>query len=358
MTWIDQPRAVRPGEALDETALADYLARHLPQATGPLRIAQFPGGYSNLTYLLQLGESELVLRRPPFGANVRSAHDMGREYRILSRLHAVYPRVPRALHYCADDSVIGAPFYVMERVTGVILRAQMPAAMVPPPPLMGRIADAFVDNFVALHAVDAAAAGLGDLGRPDGYVRRQVEGWTGRYLKARTDTLPAVERAAQWLNDNVRGESAESLIHNDYKYDNLVLDSADWSTIRAVLDWEMCTLGDPLMDLGSTLAYWVQADDPPALLQLQLSPTTLPGNPTRAELVQRYAARSGRDVDNIVFYYVYGLFKLAVILQQIYRRWKLGHTQDPRFAGLIHGVEACGLMAERAVGFGRISDLG
>ena len=355
--WVDQPKAVREGEALDVERLQAYLNEHLPEADGMLAVEQFPSGFSNLTYLIRLGPRELVLRRPPFGTNVKSAHDMGREYTILVHLSPVYPKAPRPLVYCDDASVLGAPFYVMERVEGVILRPRMPEGMIPPPALMARIAESFIDTFAELHAVDYEAAGLDELGRPDGYVQRQIEGWTKRYRRAHTDDVPEIERMAAWLAEHQPPESGASLIHNDYKYDNLVLDPADWARVIAVLDWEMTTLGDPLMDLGSSLGYWTDPDDPPPLQQLQLSPTTLPGNPTRADLVERYTQASGRDVGDVVFYYVYGLFKLAVIVQQIYYRYKHGHTQDPRFARLIDAVRGCGYAAMQAIAKGRIDRL-
>jgi aminoglycoside phosphotransferase (APT) family kinase protein len=347
--WQDRPAAVRPGEELDSEQLEAYLKANIPGLSGELVVEQFPRGFSNLTYLLRLGERELVLRRPPFGARIKSAHDMGREFAVLSGLVGVYPKVPRPLIHCADDSVIGAPFYVMTRLEGIVLRPQMPAGMIPPAPLMAAIAESFTHNLVALHAVDYAAAGLGDLGHPEGYVGRQIEGWSGRYLNARTDDVPEMERTAAWLADNMPPESGAALIHNDYKYDNIVLAPADWSEIVGVLDWEMATVGDPLMDLGTSLGYWLEAGDPPEILALQFSPTSSPGNPTRAELVDMYARKSGRDVPNVVFYYVYGLFKLAVIVQQIYYRYKRGYTQDPRFAKLIQAVRACGRMAVQAI---------
>jgi aminoglycoside phosphotransferase (APT) family kinase protein len=221
--------------------------------------------------------------------------------------------------------------------------------MIPEPTLMGNIASAVIDNLADLHALDYESAGLGEFGKPEGYVERQISGWSRRYLRSKTDDIAGMEKTAVWLSDNLPPESGATLIHNDYKYDNLVLDSADWSRIIGVLDWEMATIGDPLMDLGTSLGYWVQPDDPPAMLALQFSPTTLPGNPTRDQLIERYARRSGRDVSNLTFYYVYGLFKLAVIVQQIYYRYKLGHTQDPRFANLIDAVRACAAMAVRSI---------
>jgi aminoglycoside phosphotransferase (APT) family kinase protein len=352
--WRDQPVAVRVGEELDEESLRDYLVQHFPDLSGSLTVRQFPSGFSNLTYLIRFGEREMVLRRPPFGARIKSAHDMRREHTILSQLYPVFNRVPMPLHYCQDTSVLGAPFYLMSRLEGVILRPQMPRGMIPDPELMGRIAGAFIDNLVDLHSVDFRAAGLGEFGRPEGYIQRQIEGWSGRYYKSRTDDILEMDEVASWLAENRPLESVPALIHNDYKYDNLVLDPADWSRITGVLDWEMATIGDPLMDLGTALGYWVEAGDPPEIQALRLSPTNLDGNPTRAELVERYARRSGQDVSNILFYFVYGLFKLAVIVQQIYYRYESGYTQDPRFAGLITAVRACSRMAKQVIDNERI----
>lgn len=355
--WVDQAQPVRTGEDLDRARLAAYLREQLTGIGDDLQIEQFPSGYSNLTYLVRAGETEWVLRRPPFGANIKSAHDMGREFTVLSRLHPVYPKAPRPVLYCTDDSVLGAPFYLMERVEGVILRANMPVAMCPDPPQMGRIASELARTLAELHAVDVDAAGLGAFGKPDGYVRRQIEGWTRRYRRAQTDEVPDIEHASRWLHAEIPSESGASLIHNDFKYDNVVLDSAEWGRIIAVLDWEMATVGDPLLDLGTSLGYWVEAGDPPAMHALALGPTTLPGNPSRAEFVDQYAAFSGCTISNIVYYYVYGLFKVAVIVQQIYARYVHGYTQDSRFAGLIHAVRACGQMANLAIEKQRIDRL-
>ena len=300
---------------------------------------------------------ELVLRRPPFGARIKSAHDMGREFRILSALQGVYDRIPKPLVYCEDESVLGAPFYVMERVSGVILRAAPPPGLNLTPDVMRRLSESFIDNLVAIHAVDCAAAGLADLGRPEGYVTRQVEGWTKRSQAARTDDIAAMDQLATWLLQHRPGETGACLIHNDYKYDNLVLDPTDLANILATLDWEMSTLGDPLMDLGSTLGYWVDADDPPEWRQQAFGVTTLPGNLNREQLVERYTARSGRAVASPVFYYAYGLFKIAVIVQQIYARYRQGLTKDERFARLIEMVRAASGMAMRSIQLGRISRL-
>ena len=341
---IDQPSPVRPGEELDTARLRAYLEAHLPEAAGPLEVLQFPKGFSNLTYLLRLGNRELVLRRPPFGASIKSAHDMGREYRILSALCAVYPKVPRPLLYCADERVIGAPFYLMERLQGIILRNQPLASLTPE--RMRHLSRALLEALVELHTLDYRKAGLADLGKPEGYVRRQVEGWSQRYQNARTEAIAGMEKAMQWLSDHLPPESGAALIHNDFKYDNLIFDPG-LERVVAVLDWEMATLGDPLMDLGTTLAYWAEADDPPGLRSFGL--THLPGNLTRAELVQLYAERTGRDVSGMVFYYAFGLFKVGVIMQQIYARYAKGLTQDARFGRLIHLIGEIGQMLERTL---------
>ena len=356
MQIIDQAAPVRRGEALDSAALEHYLLANLPDAAGPLVVTQFPGGFSNLTYLLRLGDQELVLRRPPLGAAIKSAHDMGREYRVLRALHPVYPKTPRPLLYCDDETVIGAPFYVMERRRGVILRGQPPAALNLTPAVMRQIAGAAIDNLAAIHAIDYAAAGLDDLGRPDGYVARQLDGWTKRYRAAQTDDLATLETLIDWLATHQPLESGAALIHNDYKFDNLMLAPDDLTEIVAVLDWEMCTLGDPLLDLGTTLGYWIEPGDPPAL-QAMLGLTAAPGNLTRQEVVARYTAASGRTVDDPRFYYLYGVFKIAVIVQQIYARYRRGATQDARFARLGAVVAACGQLGAAAIEQGRISGL-
>ena len=359
---IDRAGAVRKGEELDVEHLGAFLTAHFADLTGGVEVAQFPSGYSNLTYLLRAqvragGMRELVLRRPPFGSRVRTAHDMGREHRILSGLEPIYPKVPRPLAYCDDETVLGAPFYLMERLEGVILRGGPNEAMRPEPAVMASVAEALVETLAELHAVDPAAAGLADLGRPEGYVRRQVEGWSKRWAAARTDDTPDMEAVATWLGDHQPAESGAALIHNDFKHDNLVLAAEDWSRVVGVLDWEMATLGDPLMDLGGSLGYWVESEDPPELVSLGLSPTMWPGNPSRVEIAERYAALSGRELSNLVFYFAFGLFKIAVIIQQIYYRYRQGLTTDPRFAQLGSGVQACARMARQAIDRGRIDRL-
>jgi aminoglycoside phosphotransferase (APT) family kinase protein len=330
----EEARAPRPGEELDAGTVAGFLARELPGFDGEVEIAQFPGGASNLTYLVRAPGREWVLRRPPFGTKARSAHDMGREYRILSRIHEAFPYAPRPVLFCADPDVLGEEFYLMERLQGLILRRDLPEGMRLAPAQAAALCRNLVDIHAELHAVDYEAAGLGELGRPEGYVARQVRGWSERYRAARTDDVPDNEALMAWLEENRPPEAARAaIIHNDYKFDNVVLGETDgrWR-ITGVLDWEMATIGDPLMDLGASLAYWVQADDPEPMQQIRMLPTHLPGMMRRAELVEYYCARAGLEPARFEFYYVYGLFRLAVIVQQIYYRFVLGQTKNPRFA--------------------------
>ncbi|HET9839546.1 MAG TPA: phosphotransferase family protein [Candidatus Angelobacter sp.] len=333
----DSSRPVRAGEELDLARLEPYLREHLPEHLtdrgGELVVKQFPSGHSNLTYSVSLGETEMVLRRPPFGSKVKSAHDMGREYHVLSKLHGSYP-TPKPLLHCTDESVIGAPFYVMERVKGVIIRRNLPAGLELAPGTAQKLSESFIDNLAALHGLDYAALGLGELGKPQGYLERQVRGWIERYYGSKTHELPEVEPLAAWLREHMPAQSAGTLVHNDYKFDNMVLDPTDITQVKAVLDWEMCTLGDPLTDLGTSLAYWIDPGDPPEMQMVRWGPTIVPGMLSRAELATRYAERTGRDLSKIVFYYVFAMFKVGVIIQQIYYRYFHGLTKDERFASL------------------------
>jgi aminoglycoside phosphotransferase (APT) family kinase protein len=349
----DRARDVRAGEELDLAALDAWFAEALPEMTGALACQQFPGGYSNLTYLLVKGTTELVLRRAPKGASVKSGHDMAREYKVLRALAPVYPPAPRPFAQCEDGSILGAPFYVMERRRGIILRRKLPTELGGDAPLLRRMCESLVDQLAALHAVDVRAAGLAELGKPEGYVARQVEGWIGRWEKARTDDVPDLEALGAWLRANLPAESGGVLVHNDYKFDNVVLDPSDPTRIVAVLDWEMCTLGDPLMDLGTTLGYWAQVDDDPAWQAMAFGPTMAPGALTRVQLAERYAETTGRDVSNMLFHYAFALLKIAVIVQQIFVRYRRGQTSDPRFASLDEVVVVLGRTATRALGAGR-----
>jgi len=337
--FSDQTIAVRQGEELDLEKLEPFLRSHFPDQAGPLVVRQYPSGHSNLTYSVQLGHRELVLRRPPFGSKVKTAHDMGREFRVLSKLHDHYSPAPRVVLFCEDASVLGASFYLMEPIHGIILRSDVPPGLDFPPETARRVCESFLDNLALLHGLNYNAIGLADLGKPQGYLERQVRGWIERYHGSKTHEIPEVETVSQWIQQHMPASSAAALIHNDYKYDNVVLDPNDLTKIIGVLDWEMCTIGDPLTDLGSALAYWVDASDPPEILETRWGPTTYPGSLTRAQLVQRYAQKTGRDVSNMVFYLVFARFKIAVIVQQIYYRYHQGLTHDERFATMPHRIK-------------------
>ncbi len=345
---------VRQGEEIDAARLVEYLRSLGGEFAGAVEVEQFPSGHSNLTYLVRAGAREMVLRRPPFGSKVKSAHDMSREYRVLSRLHPLYAPAPRPIAYCDDDAVVGAPFYLMERRRGLVIRKEVPAELASRPATLRRVAEALIANLGALHAIDLDATGLRELGKPEGYVRRQVEGWTKRWNDARTEEVADVEEAARWLAARLPAESGASLIHNDYKLDNVMLDPRDPSRIVAVLDWEMATVGDPLMDLGTALSYWVEAGDPEEFLSQRLAPTAQPGFLSRREAAEHYARATGRDLSNIVYYYVFGLFKTAVIIQQIYYRWVHGHTRDERFGAFGAMVAALARQAARSAERGEV----
>ncbi len=335
----DQAGMVRAGEEIDLSRLQPFLLEHFGHS-GPVSVEQFPSGHSNLTYLVRMGSREVVLRRPPFGSKVRSAHDMAREYRVLSKQHTAYPVAPKALLYCDDPLILSAPFYLMEPIRGMILRRDPPAGVPFTPETARRLSAAFLDNLARLHSLDYAAVGLADLGKPQGYLERQVKGWIERYHDSRTHDLPEVERISAWLTERMPGSHDTTLIHNDYKYDNVVLDPGDPTKIVGVLDWEMCTLGDPLTDLGTALAYWTDAHDPEELQEIRSAPTTLPGTLTRAQLVERYAVASGHDPGDMIFYLTFARFKVAVIIQQIYYRYAQGLTQDARFAAMPERIHA------------------
>ncbi|HDP25402.1 MAG TPA: phosphotransferase family protein [Deltaproteobacteria bacterium] len=335
----DKPTRVRQGEELDLQIVESFLKDHIPGLTGKLVVEQFPSGYSNLTYLIKIGEKDIVLRRPPFGRKAKSAHDMGREYRILSALHPVFPYCPRPLIFSEDESVMGCPFFVMERINGIILRKDLPQGLVLSPSQMRALCERLVDVHYELHSVDYAAVGLEGFGKPEGYVKRQVEGWSDRYRGAWTPDSPTFEEVMTWLHGNMPPDCKRpSIVHNDFKFDNVVLNSDDPLKIIGVLDWEMATIGDPLMDLGNSLAYWVQADDPEEVQAMRMLATNLPGALTRDELIRRYADNAGISIDSFDFYYCFGLFRLAVIAQQIYYRFYHGQTKDQRFKMLVFAV--------------------
>ena len=329
----DDAGPVRKGEELDAVRVGQFLSGCDPSILGVPEVCQFAGGASNLTYLLRYPDRDFVLRRPPFGHRAKSAHDVVREARVIQALQPVFPRVPRVLAVCDDPSVLGADFFVMERVPGLILRRDLPDVPAYSVEDTRRLCANFVDTFVELHAIDVELSGLRQLNRGHGYVNRQVDGWTDRYRRARTADVGDFEDVIRWLDDRrPERDAGMCLIHNDFRFDNVVLNPERPTEIVGVLDWEMATVGDPLMDLGNSLAYWIEAGDEPVFRRLRRQPTNAPGMMTRAELVAAYADRSGRPIEHMKFYEVFGLFRLAGIAQQIYRRFADGNAANPAFA--------------------------
>ncbi|MAT96625.1 MAG: phosphotransferase family protein [Anaerolineaceae bacterium] len=352
---------VRPDERIDVAKVAGYLRGKLPGSENELNVRQFGGGAANLTYLLDYGSHEYVLRRPPLGPVAKSAHDMAREYKVLSVLHQALPTAPRAFLYCADTDLIGADFFVMERRKGVVVRQTMPPQFADMPDAPRRMSEALVDALALFHAVDYAALGLSDLGKPEGFIERQVEGWYKRWRAARqfegAEAVPEMDDAYTWLKENMPRSTKFSLVHNDYKLDNVMLASDDPGRLVAIFDWDMCTLGDPMTDLGALLCYWTEPTDPAYLQGIARMPPADLGFLTRRELVERYAAKSGRSIQNIHYYHTLGLFRLTVILAQIYIRFVRGQTQDQRFAAFGPMIP---LMAKAAVDmmYGRFGAVG
>ncbi len=333
---LDKAGRVREGEELDIARVDAFLKRNMAGdgLGGEPEVRQFPGGASNLTYLLSYPGRDVILRRPPFGHKAKSAHNMLREARVMQALKPVYPYVPQVLAICDDQDVMGCDFFVMERIAGIIPRQDLPSGLSLSAAGTRELCLSVIDRLIELHGIDPSASGLDSLGRGEGYVRRQIEGWSDRYSKARTPDAADFETVMGWLAAHMpAGESAIRVIHNDFRFDNVVLDAATPSKVIGVLDWEMATLGDPLMDLGNSLAYWVQADDDPAFLAMRRQPTHLPGMLTRNEVVAYYAERTGLKAQDMHFYLVYGLFRLAVIVQQIYYRYAQGQTKNEQFAG-------------------------
>ena len=332
---IDVAGAVRAGEELNTAAIDGWMKQQRPMLVGLPKVTQFAGGASNWTYRLEYANGDFILRRPPAGTKAKSAHDMGREFRMQSGLKPVYPVVPEMVGLCQDEAVIGAEFYVMERLAGIIPRKNMPRGLQLDAATTRKLCTNVLDKLVELHRVDYKAAGLESLGKGSGYCRRQIEGWSDRYEKARTWNVPSYQRVRAWLKANAPDDVATCVIHNDWRFDNVVLDAADPTRVIGVLDWEMATLGDPLMDLGNSLAYWVQAGDNKLMQATRRQPTHLAGMLKREEVIEYYLSASGLDkkvsARDFVFYEVYGLFRLAVIAQQIYYRYHHRQTRNPAF---------------------------
>lgn len=331
LPYLSDTIEVRADERIDEERVANFLRGKLPGTEQELCVRQFGGGAANLTYLLDYGSHEYVLRRPPLGPVAPSAHDMARESKVLLRLWQAFPRAPRAFLFCDDESIVGAPFFVMERRHGIVVRSSIPSAYDRWRDGPARMSRALIETLADLHAVDFGTIGLADLGRPAGFIRRQIEGWRRRWQAAKLEDLPAMDAVYDWLRSSEPGEGAPSLVHNDYKLDNVMLDRAEPGRIVAVFDWDMCTLGDPLSDVGALLAWWCRPEDPPhfrAMAMMPLDDRFL----SRAELVAHYAEYSGRDLSAIRFYHALSLYRVTVIIAQIYVRYVRGQTQDKRFA--------------------------
>ena len=327
---MDDTIEIRADEALERTRLEPYLRERLPQTSGEFSIRQFDGGMANLTYALRFGDTEYVLRRPPYGPLPRGGHDMQREYRVLSRLFHAFPLAPRAYVLCTDHDIVGADFVVMERRVGTVIRRSLPESIAGDPDACRRLGENFIDTLAALHRVDYAATGLGELGKPEGYLARQLGGWIARWVAAETPDRLDARDLVERLQERLPNSGPPAIVHNDFKLDNAIVDSADPTRFVAILDWDMCTIGDPLADLGNVLALWTEADDPlPG--NLSAMPSAAPGFAKRAELTARYAAKTGRDCSRAAWYEAFSAFRYAVIAQQIYARFVRGQTSDPRF---------------------------
>jgi len=349
---------VRKGEELNEVSLKIFLLKNklINSVKNTLLVEQYSNGFSNLTYLLKIENKEIVLRRPPRGA-IKYGHDMGREFKVLVGLNKGFKKAPIAYVFSQDNSIIGAPFYIMEKIEGIILSRKEADSREITSKQYTKIAKNWLSTFVELHELDFNKIGLSDLGKSEGYVERQIKNWSKQYLNAATEDIPESVKIMNWLEKNQPSKYNYSLIHNDYKYDNIVFKDDSWGDINAVLDWEMSTVGDPLMDFGTTLAYWTMESDHPMILNGLNYPTSKPGNPGRMELVDMYGEKSGRKMNNLVFYYAYGLFKIAVIVQQIYYRFDKGLTTDKKFKDLNKMTRLMCTIAWQSIQKNRIENL-
>ena len=328
---VDQAKEVRSEDALDTEAISRYVKEQQPRVKGALRLKQFRGGASNLTYQLDFDNAIFILRCPPAGTKAKGAHNMEREYRIMEQLKPVYSYVPEMIAFCNDTSLIGREFYLMEKLSGIIPRANLPRGLLLSPQQTRLLCTNVLDKLIELHKVDIEKTGLNELGKGSGYCQRQIEGWSERYKKAKTWNVPRCSYVMNWLKEHLPEEDRSCFIHNDFRFDNVVLDPTDPVKVTGVLDWEMATVGDPLMDLGNSLAYWVQSDDDFLMKKVRRQPTHLPGMLSRKEVVAYYTEKMGMEVKDFTFYEVYGLFRLAVIAQQIYYRYHHRQTSNPAF---------------------------
>jgi len=349
---------VRPGEELNLATLADFLRGKVEGAERGITVEQFPNGHSNLTYLLRMNADgrEYVLRRAPLGPVAPKAHDMAREFRVLQMVHPHFQEAPDVFHLCEDPAVLDAVFFLMQRRHGIVLRDDIPRQLAVVPNYPQLVSEAFVDCLIRLHAIDVSQTGLSALGKPEGFLERQVQGWADRWNRSKTDEMPKMERVIRWLGDRQPSSPAPTLVHNDYKLDNVMLREAfidcvdSVERIEAVLDWEMATVGDPLADIGLTLCYWAWVEAPQLRARRVPALTSQPGWYTRDQFVQRYAERTGRDLSQIGYYEVLGMFKLAVILQQIYYRFRRGQTHDMRFRNFGERVRGLVELADSLAG--------
>lgn len=328
---IDQPKEVRPEDQLNNAAVAAFVKQHFPDVAGTMQVRQFKGGASNLTYQLDFDNASFILRTSPAGTKAKSAHDMGREYRIMQQLKPVFTTVPDMIAFCKDENVIGREFYIMQKLEGIIPRANLPKGLQLSASEVHTLCTNVIDKLVELHKVNYTQAGLQDLGKGAGYVQRQISGWCDRYEKARTPNVPSCTKVMAWLKSHMPQDVATCIIHGDFRFDNVVLASDEPTRVIGVLDWEMATLGDPLMDLGNSLAYWVEATDPLPLRLTRRQPTHLKGMMTRQEVVDYYCHQMGFGKIDFTFYRIYGLFRLAVIVQQIYYRYYHRQTTNEQF---------------------------
>lgn len=354
MSVIDSGGAVRSGEELDIAAVEQWLQAQGLDLQGNARVTQYAGGASNWTYRIEYDNQDLILRRPPAGTKAKSAHDMVREYTVQKALKPAYPLVPEMLALCTDEAVLGCDFYVMQRIEGIIPRANLPKEINFGQTEVRQLCSNVLDALIDLHQVDYHGTALETLGKGEGYCQRQVDGWDKRYEKARTLNVPSFKLVRRWLKNNIPADSKTCVIHNDWRFDNVVLDANEPTHVIGVLDWEMATLGDPLMDLGSALAYWVQANDNVILRTMRRQPTHLNGMMTRKEVVAYYLNKTGMHTSNWTFYEVFGMFRLAVIAQQIYYRYYHKQTSNPAFKNfwlIIHAlhVRCLKLIAQHTV---------
>ncbi|MDA7510727.1 phosphotransferase family protein [bacterium] len=340
---------VRNGESFDVSSLVSFLNTQFDSLSEDVRVSQYPSGRSNLTYLLEFSGRSLVMRRPPFGTKAKTAHDMSREFTVMSGLKSQFGSVPEVFLYCADESVIGADFIIMEKVDGALLGREFSTDWGWGKSEARQFCVGFWDRMVALHSLKYSDVGMGELGKPFGYVERQIRGWNRRFTKARTSDAPSCEKIMAWLEERIGEDGEACVLHNDYRIDNVILDSNDRFRIAAVLDWEMAAVGNPLMDLGNSLAYWTEPSDSVEARKASSQPSDAPGMLTRKEIIEHYGRRTGRDVSEFSFYYVYGLFRLACIIQQIYYRYYHKQTSDERFAGWVSEVHRLAVQCEEVM---------